>query len=239
MRIRLAACSRGLLIASLLVSLHTGSPSGRCQTVTTRAKHGPPLTRDTNTAPVDVYAAIGNRTFGSDRGPLEEVRPPTLPRTILPNGDSDPSAAFTPRNTIDTPEELDAELARQRRSYAPFLEDLAPALPSLRETLRLEDFQWRMETGADRTDFQHTVSGAGDWKAIKVPHFGGPIGRAVAYYRTTFPVTRAMLDKGALFVRFGAVDYKAHVFVNGHYLGSHEGFFAPFEVECICMRARR
>ena len=43
---------------------------------------------------------------------------------------------------------------------------------------------------------------------------------------------RAMLDKGAVFVRFGAIDYKGHVFVNGHYLGSHEGFFAPFEFEC-------
>ena len=27
------------------------------------------------------------------------------------------------------------------------------------------------------------------------------------------------------------VDYKAHVFVNGAFLGSHEGFFAPFEFE--------
>ena len=45
-------------------------------------------------------------------------------------------------------------------------------------------------------------------------------------------MTRTMLGKGAVFVRFGAVDYKAHVFVNGHYLGSHEGFFAGFEFDC-------
>jgi hypothetical protein len=133
---------------------------------------------------------------------------------------------------LDTAEELDAELARQRLRFAPFLKDLAPDLPSLRDALRLENFQWRLETDADRADFQHTVTGAGTWTAIRIPHFGGPIGRAVAYYRTTFPVTRTMLDKGAVFVRFGAVDYKAHVFVNGHYLGSHEGFFAPFAFEC-------
>jgi hypothetical protein len=178
------------------------------------------------------FADIGTRDLAARRGRLEEIRPPRLPRKMLPGGTSNPRAAFKPRPKLDTPEKLEAELARQRRRYAPFLRDLAPGLPSLRDTLPLEDFQWRLETDADRADFQHTLSGAGDWNAIKVPHFGGPIGRAVAYYRTLFSVTRAMLDRGALIVRFGAVDYKAHVFVNGHYLGSHEGFFAPFEFEC-------
>ena len=40
-----------------------------------------------------------------------------------------------------------------------------------------------------------------------------------------------MLTKGSLFVHFQGVDYKAHVFVNTAFLGSHEGFFAPFEFE--------
>ncbi|MCK5119975.1 MAG: glycoside hydrolase family 2, partial [Candidatus Latescibacteria bacterium] len=56
-------------------------------------------------------------------------------------------------------------------------------------------------------------------------------GKAVTYYRTRFEVTEAMMERGALFLRFKGVDYKAHVFVNGAYLDSHEGFFAPFEVE--------
>jgi hypothetical protein len=180
----------------------------------------------------DVFADIGTREIAARRGLLEEVRPPELPRKFLPAGKSDPRAAFKPAPRIDTAEKLQAELVRQRRRYAPFLKDHAPALPCLRIAQRLENFQWRLETDADRSDFQHPLTGAGDWTEIKVPHFGGPIGRAVAYYRTTFAVTRKMLDKGAVFVRFGAVDYKAQVFVNGHYLGSHEGFFAPFEFEC-------
>ncbi len=188
---------------------------------------------NTQTTNRDVFEEIGERDIAARRGQLKEIRPPNLPRKMLSGGKADLSAAFTPTEKLDTPEELNAELARQRLLYAPFLEDFAPVLPSLRETLRLQEFQWRLETEADRTDFQHALSGAGDWTAINVPHFGGPIGRAVAYYRTTFRITRAMLEKGALFVRFGAVDYKAHVFVNGHYLGSHEGFFAPFEFECI------
>jgi len=181
----------------------------------------------------DIFADIGTRTIAERRGQLEGVCPPALARKFLPATQSNPKAAFRPVPKLDSAEKLQAELARQRRRYAVFMKDLAPELPSHRITRRLEEFQWRMETDTDRTDAQHTHSGAGEWKTIKVPHFGGPIGRAVAYYRTPFTVTREMLAKGAVFVKFGAVDYKAHVFVNGHYLGSHEGFFAPFEFECL------
>jgi hypothetical protein len=184
------------------------------------------------TASRDVFADIGNRTTEMRRGLLAEILPLKLPAKILGNRESTPDAAFTPTGKMDTPEELQAELVRQRRRYAPFLEDLAPALEPTRETQRLVDFQWRLETDTDRADVQRIMSGAGDWAIIKIPHFGGPIGRAVSYYRTSFTATRAMLAKGVVFVQFGAVDYKAHAFVNGHYAGSHEGFFAPFEFEC-------
>ena len=232
MRQRLFEFARIFLIPGLFVSLHTGGHLSWSQTAAPRQTQHSPAARDTPTVATDVFAAIGGRAIGSDRGPLEDVHPPSLPRTILRGGESDPGAAFTPRPKIDTPEELKEELARQRAVYAQYLKDLAPALPSLRETVRIETFQWRLETDADRSDFQHTLRGAGRWTNVRVPHFGGPIGRAVAFYRTIFPVTRTMLGKGAVFVRFGAVDYKARVFVNGHYLGSHEGFFAGFEFDC-------
>ena len=170
----------------------------------------------------DVFADIGMRSIRARRGLLEEVRPPKLPRRFLPAGKSDPRAAFKPAPRIDTAAKLAAELSRQRRRYAPFLKDLAPELPQTRITQRLRDFHWRLETDPE-------------WKAITVPHFGGPIGRTVALYRTTFTVTRAMLDKGAVVVRFNGVDYRAHVFVNDQYVGSHEGFFAPFEFECAAV----
>lgn len=181
----------------------------------------------------DLFADIGTRAISERRGQLREPLPPKLPRKLLPAEKSAAAAAFKPVAKLDTAEKLDAELARQRKRYQPFLRDLAPELPELRVSKRLEQFQWRLETAADRADFQHPLTGAGAWDDITVPHFSGPIGRAVSYYRTEFTVTRAMLEKGAVCVKFGAVDYKAHVFVNGHYLGSHEGFFAPFEVECL------
>ena len=80
-------------------------------------------------------------------------------------------------------------------------------------------------------DFLGTLAGHGAWTKVTIPHYGPPLGRAVTYYRTSFDVTEAMLGKGSLWACFDGVDYKAHVFVNGAYLGSHEGFFAPFEFE--------
>ena len=143
---------------------------------------------------------------------------------------------FTPAPKLDTAEALRAELGRMRHRYAPFLRNLAPALESLRVTVPIETFDWRIETptyvGADRADLAGVLKGDGDWERVRIPHYGGPLGRAVTYYRTTFQVTEAMRRKGALFLRFGGVDYRAHVFVNGNYLGSHEGFFASFEFEC-------
>lgn len=95
----------------------------------------------------------------------------------------------------------------------------------------LDSFDWRMETPADQAEFAATLAGQGSWNRLKIPHYCGPVGRAVMYYRTEFQLTKPMLEQGALSVCFKGVDYKAHVFVNGAYLGSHEGIFAPFEFE--------
>ena len=56
---------------------------------------------------------------------------------------------------------------------------------------------------------------------------------ATTYYRTEFTIEEQELSKDrSNWIVFDGVDYKAHVFVNGNYLGSHEGFFAPFEFDC-------
>ncbi|MBP1649711.1 MAG: glycoside hydrolase family 2 sugar binding protein, partial [Bacteroidetes bacterium] len=221
-----------LLIINAAVGLQAQGGHGWGESIAQKNDKKRQVVRDIQPKHGDVFAGIGERNIAERRGMLEEIPPPKLPRKMLPTGQSDPSAAFTPLPKLDTPVKLIGELGRQRALYAPFLEDHAPGLPRLRDSLRLVDFQWRLETEADRADFLHTMSGAGEWMSVKVPHFGGPIGRAVAYYRTSFLVTRTMLDERALFVRFGGVDYTAHVFLNGHYLGSHEGFFAPFEFDC-------
>jgi hypothetical protein len=179
----------------------------------------------------DRFAQIAAELATAPEHVLVEPQPPRLPRRILPSRKSDPAAAFAPQPKLDTKEKLQQELKRQQRRYARFLLDLTPALKSSRIKVALEQFDWRLQTEDDARDANRVSLGMGRWEKVRIPHYGGPLGRAVTYYRTTFRVTRAMLEKGTLFICFKGVDYKAHAFMNGAYLGSHEGFFAPFELD--------
>lgn len=163
---------------------------------------------------------------------LVEPQPPELPKRILPLDHLDPQAIFRPAPKLDSAAKLQRELERQRRRYARFMRNLAPQPELTRLRIPLEAFNWRIQTPADLTDPNRPFTGQGEWLKVHIPHYGGPLGRATAFYRTTFHVTEEMLAKGALFVCFKGVDYKAHVFLNGAFLGSHEGFFAPFEFDC-------
>jgi len=179
--------------------------------------------------PADL-AAIGSEDKGLHQERLITPEPPVLPDTVLPwAADAQP---FTPMDKLDTPQELAAELDRFRTRYMPFTADLAPAIPDTRITVPITSMAWRLATADDLQDFLHAQNGKGEWKTVAIPHYDGPVGMATTYYRTTFTVTQAMLDVGAIFTDFKGVDYKARVFVNGTFVGDHEGFFAPFAFDC-------
>jgi hypothetical protein len=50
----------------------------------------------------------------------------------------------------------------------------------------------------------------------------------VGWYRRSFEVPASWAGRAAV-LHFGAADYLAEVWVNGHYVGSHEGGYLPFE----------
>lgn len=179
----------------------------------------------------DIFAQIAMSGQKARDKSLVVHPPPAVPARGLPAKRHAPSAAFRPLPRIDTPEKLKQELARQRRRHARFLVNLAPPLEPTRLSVPLEEFDWRQETPEDRQDFDGLVQGRGQWQRVRIPHYGPPLGPATTYYRTSFTVSPEMMGKGAVFVCFKGVDYKAHVFVNGAYVGSHEGFFAPFEFD--------
>ncbi len=52
----------------------------------------------------------------------------------------------------------------------------------------------------------------------------------IAWYKTSFNRPWGFADK-AIFIRFGSVNYLAKVWLNGHYLGEHEGGHLPFEFD--------
>ncbi|MFH1000461.1 MAG: glycoside hydrolase family 2 TIM barrel-domain containing protein [Bacteroidota bacterium] len=67
----------------------------------------------------------------------------------------------------------------------------------------------------------------GDWNSQyeKLLYYEGTI-----WYKRTFDYTFSD-EKNRLFVYFGAVNYKAEVYLNGKKLGIHEGGFTPFSFE--------
>jgi beta-glucuronidase len=60
---------------------------------------------------------------------------------------------------------------------------------------------------------------------IGLMNYVGPV-----WYQTRFHVPSALSDK-KLLLRFGSADFHARVWVNGEYVGEHEGGFLPFEFD--------
>lgn len=181
------------------------------------------------TAPEDIYTQIARQPFGN-RAPgfMELPAPPIVPANVLAWNGGDPIA---PLDTIDTPEKLQTALAKLRTRMAPFLQELQPKLTPSRLVQGVERMQFRLESAADRADFLHPLTGLGEWQTVAIPHYTGPGEQAVAWYRRTFQITPEMQTKDRLALRFGGVEYFADVFVNGHHVGSHEGYFAPFDCD--------
>jgi hypothetical protein len=178
----------------------------------------------------DQFAEIAARGMNYRNG-LVIPDPPQLDEKFLPLNGLDKEAVFTPLKKMNSKEELYEELKRQRTHYDRFLQNMAPSLEEVRIKKEITEAQWRIQTEEDLQDFQGVIKGGGSWESIKLPHYGGPLGKETSYYRTSFQLSKDEFDAGALFICFKAVDYKAHIFINGAYLGSHEGFFAPFEFD--------
>lgn len=180
----------------------------------------------------DVFANIAASGMSLTNKGLVEPNPPILEEKCFQQLEDPNEGEFIPLKKINSAEELVEELDKLRKSHAPFLEQHAPLLPSYRIRQELKEFAWRIGTDEDEANFIHVLEGQGNWQKVVIPHYGAPLGTATTFYRTVFEVTEEMLQLDQVYMCFKGVDYKAHVFVNGNFLGSHEGFFAPFEMNC-------
>jgi hypothetical protein len=177
----------------------------------------------------DFFGAIASKEIGCKRAPLVFPEPTPKNGIIFPlEGSSDtPTEVY---KKISSREELDALIEELRVKYEPFMQKLAPRVQNTRSVLSLTAFDMREAEDADIYDFSRVLSGGGEWTHIDVPYYFGPTGATTHYYRTTFSAQKPLAEKSA-FLCFDGVDYIAEVFLNGSYIGSHEGFFAPFEFD--------
>jgi len=177
----------------------------------------------------DKFADIGTNAYQIRSG-LVVPHPLPLSNIQLPVSHQ-PKVAFKPAKEISTAAELQVLLQQTREKYSPFMSRKAPEMTSLRTRMALDEFDWRIATLTDIATMSSVFAGGGEWKKVRIPHYEPPLGRALTFYRKNIVISDSLLQNRKLFVCFKGVDYKAHVFLNGNYIGSHEGFFAPFEFE--------
>jgi hypothetical protein len=177
----------------------------------------------------DFFGAIAANEIGSKRLPL--VFPEPAPKNgvviAMEKADGAPTSVY---KKPDTREEIDEIIEELRVKYEPFMQKLAPKTENTRKTQTLSEFDMREAESEDMFDFSRVLRGEGEWKKISVPCYHGPTGACVHFYRTVFRAEKIPAGKSA-FICFDGVDYIAEVFLNGAFLGSHEGFFAPFEFD--------
>jgi len=179
----------------------------------------------------DFFGAIAAGEIGSKRLPL--VFPEPMPKNgiLIPMQPGDGQKPTPVYKKPDSRIELDAQIEALREYYTPYMQKLAPKPQNMRTVLPLKTFRMRPQAEEDLSDFSRVLSGAGEWENVTVPHYDGPTGNAVRYYRTSFDLKKQSADH-AVFLHFDGVDYIAEVFLNGSFLGTHEGFFSSFEFEC-------
>ena len=128
-------------------------------------------------------------------------------------------------------ESFHLSLNEMRAYYATFMENLLPKIGTTVEKEEITSFEFRYAKQAEVFKFNSNVEE--DWEKVTIPDYRGPAledGKWKGFYKTTFKGKKLELDE-RMVIRFQCVDYKAVVYLNGSYVGQHEGFFAPFEFD--------
>lgn len=128
------------------------------------------------------------------------------------------------------------ELEEQKAYYRPFLSNHLSTLPMETQSLSLQQFEFRY---CEKDEcFQDRNRPDVKWENVTIPDYRGPAkeaGKWEGYYRTEFPCPEGW-QSGChngfrMILAFQCVDYIAEVYLNGNYVGSHEGLFAPFSFD--------
>ncbi|MCQ2770778.1 MAG: hypothetical protein MJ236_03145 [Clostridia bacterium] len=177
----------------------------------------------------DVFAAIASNDIKASRGNLVKQLP--VPKSDVSYTLNDTSSIPTPvYKKMSTKAELDMEICNLKNKYSKFLMCHAPKFDSLRQRTYIDEFDFRVQNDKDIKNLSKVIMGEGSWEKVKIPHYGDPVGKGTTYYRTDIYINNVDVSKSYI-LHFDGVDYIAKIFVNGNFVGQHEGFFAPFELD--------
>jgi hypothetical protein len=109
---------------------------------------------------------------------------------------------------MSTKGELQEELKKMKEKYAPFFKSYSPVVNEKKEIIEIKEFKR-------------------DGKKVTIPEFEGPVGKARKVYETKFKLNN--FKNKAVYICFDGADYETFVYINGECVGTHEGFFSPFE----------
>lgn len=179
---------------------------------------------------LDRFAQIAFAGGTADKEQLTELEPPKLTHRYFR---AEMQQMEWPVQTKDRPslEAFQDEVKSLKEKYRRFLYNGAPAPVVTRRCWEQKEFAFRYETAEDRADFTCVMQGSGEWEAVSIPDYRGPVGQWTGFYRSTFAFNPEDAAGKRIFLCFQGVDYIANIYVNGRYIGSHEGFFAEFEFD--------
>ncbi len=180
-------------------------------------------------AKVDGFAEIALRGGDCRDTSLKEVTP-VVHDTRYFTKSAESCGPIIEKSYEELLREFYQDLPQLRTQYLPFLKDHAPKVEP-RDFMELRKFQFRYEDPADAQEFERVFRGEGDFVSVEVPEYRGPTGKWRGFYRTEFSLPFSPSLEERVWLRFLGADYIANVYVNQRYVGSHEGFFAPFEFD--------
>lgn len=93
---------------------------------------------------------------------------------------------------------------------------------------------WKFKQGNLQTANLYEVSiDDSQWSSIQVPanwYLEGYDMSGVVWYKKHFMISSRFKNK-RIRLNFGGIDYTADIWLNGHYIGFHEGYFQPFSFD--------
>lgn len=158
----------------------------------------------------DIFANIAANGIGGRMDQLCEITPKKHDKKVYELKETN-DAPIKTSPKMSTKAELYEALAKMKKEYEPFLADYAPKQESKRTRIDIKEF---LLDGKEK---------------VTIPHYGGPVGYAKKTYESEF--TLSDFSGKAVYLNFLGADYYAVVYVNDICVGTHEGFFSPFDFD--------